>query len=96
MPTEYERIREQIAQIIKSAVGRTNPDESYFKPISIREAANQILSLDGIEIKSDDQSLPESPYSPPLDTTQIIWDEIVVASQQDMRKADFIKVIPKI
>ena len=64
------------------------------------ERANDIVSIPEILIKDPDQSLPENPYEPPLDGTQGIWSDIVIATQKRMLKSDkngshWIKVLPK-
>ena len=97
---EYERVREQIAEFLFNADPRNQAfglqwefsDQEYY-----RKEADKILSL--VEIKSDNQSLPElrrlldlpqyhnklgSPYS-----------QGQVDTQTDMKEAGFIRVIPK-
>jgi len=54
--------------------------------------ADQILSIKGLRIEADDQSLPENPYEPPLDTTQEGWRDIVDATTKRMIKDNWVKV----
>ena len=96
---ELERVREQIADKLfrlqyPTLIPQANDLDEFM------EDASQILSLKGIRIECDDQSLPENPYSPPLDETQEIWSDIVVATHKDMLKPDSeenhrVKVIKK-
>ena len=76
--TEYERKREEIAELI-------------YEPGSVYDIADQILAIDGIEIRADDQSLPNNPHSPMVDRKFGTFGE----GQDSMLKAGFIKVIPK-
>jgi len=67
--TEYERIRERIAKLLLQQEFNMDDDMANEEWQRIDEQdredwqkdADQILSLDGICIKSDDQSLPEIP-----------------------------------
>ena len=88
---EYERAREQIAKfqcleegivwerLPQKQLGSINK-ERYF------EQADRILSL--VEIRADDQSLPESILS-------ILGMRLVNATVKVMLKAGFVKVVPK-
>ena len=76
---EYERIRDEIATIAKH--WHEDTTDSYVC------LAEQILSLDGIEIKADDQSLPG--------LLGYVSTASGMITQQDMLKAGFVKVIKK-
>jgi len=98
-------VREQIADIIHKTLffGREVSDEwianqkSQGMPFT-RERADQILSLEGIAVLDDDQSLPEIPEWMVDSTTYIRSvkgepiEAIYTGSQQDMLKAGFKKV----
>jgi hypothetical protein len=85
MSTEYERIREQLADWLLQNINQG----CGFKEMTFGEAATEILKFSGIEIKSDDQSLPLSgPYNLGEATS-------VRAAREDMLKQNWIKVIPK-
>jgi hypothetical protein len=75
---EYERVREEIKSVIQRNV------EPY--SLLTKEVADQILSLDGIRIEADEQSLP-------CNYSQVRTPEY--GAMVDMLKAGFVKVIPK-
>ena len=91
--TEYERKREEIAKMIwywNHTVISWEMAWDWGKDAH-RERADQILSLDGIEIRADDQSLPDN----------LAWHkedrefEAYCAGHNDMLGVGFVKVIPK-
>ena len=73
----YDDKKEEYGEIIKAVV------EELIEPF---------LSLDGIEIKATDQSLPENPYGNPK---EFFGAGCYTHAQTDMTEADFVKVIPK-
>jgi hypothetical protein len=85
-----EQIREKIAGIL-----------GWESSLYNLKKADEILALDGIEIKSDDQSLPEiTEEKPQLGTigeTLYLKQEVKLKrqTQRDMLKAGFIKCLPK-
>ncbi|HUX48489.1 MAG TPA: hypothetical protein VMV76_04875 [Dehalococcoidia bacterium] len=82
---EYERKVKEIAVIIGKAV----MDGSAYQGKGAEHYATQILSLDGIEIRAENQDLPLSgPYTLTEATS-------VRQARQDMLKEGFVKVIPK-
>jgi hypothetical protein len=91
---EIERVREEIADIINKVLffGREVSDEwignqkSQDMPFN-RERADQILSIHGIEIRADGQRLPDSTYYANEGSYR--------QAQQDMLKANFVKVVKK-
>jgi len=94
---EYKRVREEIAlmfvdknnyNIYKSPVGQDNVviEDWVIKP----EVADQILSIKGIEIADSDQSLPNYPVF-----CCACSEKNMPKAQQDMLKANFIKILPK-
>jgi hypothetical protein len=95
-----EQIREKIAEKLYRIAGYTEDFETTFPNKAWHNLntetkerwyvkADQILAIDGLEIKSDDQSLPENPY---LDEPNgYVYEE----GQQTMLKAGFIKCLPK-
>ena len=95
--TEYERVREEAASLIEKHVKsmRANlklPD--YQGKIAVAE---QLLSLDGIEIRADDQSLPIATLPRGYELTNPILRRVI---QEDMLKPDkegkhWVRVIPK-
>jgi hypothetical protein len=86
---EYERIRREIELAVLSFAHDYHRFENIRKDIAFKgikshpKFIDKILSLDGIEIKSDDQSLPSIifPDGEPL--------------YKQIRKAGFVKVIKK-
>lgn len=89
--TEYERVKEQIKSVLKQIPldirkYLNNPDDAP----SYSYYIDQILSL--VEIKSDDQSLPEIPKWS-VGTNYERGIEMI--AQEDMLKLGFIKVAPK-
>ena len=91
---EYKRVREQ-ALLTDEEMGEISGLFRYDKP-AFREIAqaqlDKALKADGIEIKSDDQSLPEI-------MCRNAQTELVIKAydlaQQEMKEAGFIKVAPK-
>lgn len=95
-----QELREKIARVVyfdctdcpyKYEGDCVSPDTCKFT----KDKADQILAL----IKqanyvrlADDQSLPENPYSPPLNKTQEVWSDVVVATHRAMLNKDFRKV----
>lgn len=77
---EYERTKEQIAKILFYAGLKEDSADT------LGYVADEILSL--VEIKADDQSLPESILS-------ILGMRLVNATVKVMLKAGFVKVVPK-
>ena len=91
---EYERVKKQVAYTVGVKLSHRCGTELCTQFDFCEQClAFQILSIKGIRIEADDQSLPDNPYLPSLDETQGIWSDIVVATQQDMLKAKFRKVI---
>ena len=81
---EYERKIKDVAVIIGKAV----MDGSAYQGKGAEHYATQILSLKGIEIRADDQSLPTI-YKPN------VYTETMRMTERAMLKAGFIKVVPK-
>jgi len=79
--TERERVREQIEGIVEhwQGISREHPN-----PIDMHFCVEEILAIDGLEVRADDQVLPRmcriSMHSP----THCV---------QDMLKAGFVRVI---
>jgi len=98
--TDYEQVREAIAKIGASAYFNYWPVIIEEQRDNWRTWAEQVLSLkwaDGypmIGIIAKDQEPPYNPYEPPPDKTQELWSDIVSATQADMRKAGFRKIVP--
>ena len=86
--TEYERVREQIAESICVLIFDKKRPSLIPMWEQMLKGADQILSLNGIEIRADDQNLPEIIASDISPRRVRLW-------QQDMLKAGFIKVAPK-
>ncbi|GAG55492.1 unnamed protein product [marine sediment metagenome] len=88
--TEKERIREEAAKTIflQEFIGTAPPDWDK-QPEDIKEywrgEADQILAIDGIEIRADDQSFPTIDWRPHRQNTM---NEILVA-------AGFVKCLPR-
>ena len=90
---EYQRLREQIAEIINEGV-----DEGK----TIKELADSILSLKGLLVEADEQDvpdlrLPDFPYSKSVAVTQKSFAKKI---QNDMLTPDasgnrFVKVVGK-
>ena len=96
--TEQERIREKITRIVCWHKPNWIPYEQFTK--EDRDfglpKADQILSLDGIEIRAEKQDLPEpSNAIAPNYFEEVLEKKICRNAQQDMLKAGFVKVIPK-
>jgi len=92
MTNEYEGKREQIIEILYA--------NSYRPWDGCKALADQILSL--VEIKSDDQETPESPYHYYSKHTRTHQEERnsycdigYSRAVDDMLKAGFIRVVPK-
>jgi hypothetical protein len=80
---EVERVREQIARQICSQQG-WEWGRKYLTNLCY-DRADEILSLEGIAVLDDDQSLPStSPYR---------WMVAYILGQQDMLKTRFKKVV---
>jgi hypothetical protein len=71
-----EQIREKIAGIL-----------GWESSLYNLKKADEILALDGIEIKSDDQSLPENNYEYSRHGAHAVYQE----AQQHLIEAGFIK-----
>jgi len=54
MTEEYERVREEIAEILNECV-----DDYYIETHPANTIIDQILAIEGICVKADDQGLPE-------------------------------------
>jgi len=91
---EYEEVRLQVkARFDIAWADAVTQKVPYTRELS--EDTDAILSIKGIEIRADDQSLPESAiqYSDSIED-QILKAQYNVA-QKDMLKAGFVKVIPR-
>ena len=105
--TEYERIRKEIGKTLIFPCNESdwkacnNPkkwEEGYCMEKDCRDCiTGQILSLDGIEIRATDQSLPENPHTKNLNPKGQGRDRTSIygQAQETMLKAGFIKVEPK-
>jgi hypothetical protein len=86
-----EQIREKIASSIalSGLCEWTNWDTlpQVYKDEVFYPLADQILAIDGIEIKSDDQSLPENNYEYSRHGAHAVYQE----AQQHLIEAGFIK-----
>lgn len=88
---EYERAREQIADIIRESDGDNK--------LTYGDVADQILSLGDICVKTDDQSLPELPE--PSGSTGEGTSSLVKSNQERLireikwryDKAGFVKIV---
>jgi len=88
---EEERVKEEIAELIRECIyGIT---KEYADAM-----ANRTLSIKGIRIESDDQSLPKSPYSyyskcdrTPNEERDSYCDIGYSRAVEDMLKAGFVK-----
>ena len=100
--TEYESIREKTAEILYWLSHQGRSDVFIWQECSNKkhfyDVADQILSLDGIEIKSKDQSLPEIPFyvGKVVSGAETYYEQ----GQRSMLKSDsegkiWVKVIPK-
>ena len=65
--------------------------ERIQKCSALRGSVDKIKQAGYVQLDGD-QSLPENPYSPPLNITEEIWGDIVIATQEAYRKAGFKKV----
>ena len=97
--TEYERRREEIAKLLCSEDGwdweQINEEYRHLGDSIARSTyrgiAAQILSLNGIEIRADDQSLPKG-----LTARLNLPDkEHYIYGEEALSQAGFIKVAPK-
>ena len=114
MTNEYERVREQLARWLHSYVIQIRQESaSWLEKLPFEDLspdtqerwlkkADDILSIDGIEIKSDDQETPESPYHYYSKHTRTHQEERnsycdigYSRAVDDMLKAGFIRVVPK-
>ena len=95
--TEEERVKEEIANLIGKVLffGREVSDEWIHSqkldgmPFN-KERADQILSIKGIRIESENQELPE------IDTEDLQHlTYIAEEAQQDMLKAGFVKCLKR-
>lgn len=85
--TEYERKREEIARIIWSDDTGNDHGFEWLNPKhSVFKITDQILAK--VEIKSDDQSLPDTHYP----GGNFKFPDV---AQNEMLEAGFVKVIPK-
>ena len=110
---EYEQVREEIAKWLhdhtvkirqesipwleKTAWEDLPKDTRLDTQKAWRDKADEILSLDGIEIKADAQSLPEDPFDYASECRE---STAYGEAQRDMLKADskgrvWVRVIPK-
>lgn len=107
--TEYDRVKEEIA--FEHYIDRIGEPLSrdlallHWQSLTVGEQkshylfADQIICLDSLEIRADNQELPENPYrggngypsSPEWRMAQTIYPD----AQQDMLKANFVKVVRK-
>jgi hypothetical protein len=86
--TEYERKLKEVAEILAPDVWG---ECSEMAKETCRLLAWEILFLEGIEIRTDDQSLPDNEYWHKEDREF----EAYCAGRNDMLGAGFVKVIPK-
>ena len=77
---EEERVKEEIGTIVMRNFGLA----------SLEEIANRILSIKGIRIESDDQSLPENPFFG-MSLTYLDRKEDYAEAQENMKQAGFVK-----
>ena len=87
--TERERVRKQIADFIKGIRLTTKADGAgdalYVRyPVSSEAMADQILAIDGLEIRADDQSYPHIPRE---DIVHIIMER-----DHQLKEDGFVKV----
>ena len=83
---EYEQVREEAIRRTKNILEL--PADEYNLEQVAHMIVDWILPIGGIEIKADDQNLPELSNNSPS-----YWEQHY--AQQDMLKAGFIRVIPK-
>jgi len=92
--TEYERIRKEAVREIKHILEL--PSDEYSLIQCTNMLVDRILSLSGIEIRAENQDLPEpSNRIAPNYFEEVLEARICRQAQQDMLKAGFVKVIPK-
>ena len=101
--TEYDRIKKEAVFHCCSEINGDAPNckrelcpicssnalHCSFKIPRLEQAITQILSLDGIEIRSKDQSLPSV-----RNAVNKSYNDYMLG-QEDMLKEGFVKVIPK-
>ena len=89
-----ERVRGQIAEklLIVYRAGLEDMDKKPYLPsVSVCEVASQILDIDGLEVRAENQKLPDIlPNAPRANDDFVVgYDE----AQQDMLNAGFVKVL---
>lgn len=84
--TEYERAQQRVA---RKLMEQGFFQQSNYVKRNHMEMADQILSLDGIEIRADDESLPSV-----RNAVNKSYNDYMLG-QEDMLKAGFVKVISK-
>jgi len=87
---EYERVRKEMAEELRTYAGKWSGLVDWGQvlienPEYFLEKANRLLSIKGIRIESDDQSLPENPYID--EPNGYVYEQ----AQEDMLKAGFVK-----
>ena len=85
--TEYKRVREQVRHKIDDLI--VQEYHLVHQVDKDTELADQILSLNGIEIRADVQSLPSV-----RNAVNKSYNDYMLG-QEDMLKAGFIKIAPK-
>jgi len=83
---EYERVRERVARLY--CLQDDNDDIGEVTKLQYLRKADRFLSLQGIEIKADDQTQPEF-----LVVASLSKLELVNETRKSMLQAGFIKVI---
>lgn len=93
---EYQRVREEMER----ALVRGFPDGTaglYRARFREKQVLDQILSIKGLRIEANDQTLPHNPYKAPYlepeAEKQKIADLTYSKGRDDMLKANFRKVI---
>ena len=85
-----ERVTGQITEklLIVYRAGLEDMDKKPYLPsVSVCEVASQILAIDGLEVRADDQSLPNV-----RNAVNKSYNDYMLG-QEDMLKAGFVKVI---
>jgi len=101
---KMDLIREQIENILQSAC--LNGWDEYARTkkwrdgmLSYDDVADAILSIPGIRIEAEDQSLPENPYLAQIKVYEVDECEAgrigYAEAQQDMLGAGFVRCEPK-
>ena len=97
---KMDLIREQIENILQSAC--LNGWDEYARTkkwrdgmLSYDDVADAILSIPGIRIEAEDQSLPENPYEQPFDSTISYRYLGYMQALKDIKHTGFVKVLPK-